>query len=1121
MNPPTMALASTLSPTRNGELTAAYVDTLPGDIKVHVITDQDEIDVRAAALHAKLVPLGITDLTQEGTLVLSGETEITPGLRRGVVLTGHVDTTDRIDLDTLPEYFGYTSFGRTATKSVMATTMDTLDFERSPRTSRARASRPVGSGTLESGAITAGTNFRRLDEGRMLVMDPSSVLDVDEAIIAVDVLQLQNGTELRIANNVKYLTILARRITIGDNTSITWESVVPPSRGLPDPATSDDGTSHQRTSVCVHSSMYSDYGGAGAPGVIGDPGYAGDAAPTVEIWSLDAVRLPAFALKGGVGGIGQRGGDGGDGGDGAKGAPSQVKFLKCETNPGFGGNGGRGGAGGDGGPGGRGGRGGSVVLYLTDPVHEAVLEAGLALDLGGGDGGPGGWGGVGGQGGRGGDEGDPNGLACKARPERAGDNGEDGDDGDEGALGPEGPLYGDGDLPNFNAIVITEDEFRAKWTAPQIRTVDPFEAEVGDTVTIEGANYTAAAFVRIGGVVVTTTVIADTIVQAEVPPLPSGWQEVFVEIPGGEKSNPASLKVLPSLSAVTPNPAIVGNQLTLTGSGFVTGSHVVLRGTELDPDSISADGTEIKVTIPKPRSTGPFEDFGGVEAISVIDPDGIQTPPLDLQLRHVLSTGFDVARNGYAFLNAEENITGVADLGTFTETYGLVDATLETITHPGRTAAYFAAYLAFFNVLKPGYSSGFSTTAINEYWSGTSNLAGEHSSLAEVEDLLTVAQGHILSEELLMELGFQAASGAARAELSLDGIEAMFQEQIKMPNDELRRHNAPVMQLMPAGLPVTLDFFQKLASSHGLLPIRIEYPLAGDAWEKRLVIYDNAQPNGGVGFESYIDFTRNGDTLDFVIDHLGDDATARDTRSSASGWTLSHVSLDACLLTNVSMPINGVYLLSGARLLIEDDQGRKYGATDRRAFGDLPGVVPGVGVENLYLLPLDQDLTFTISAADGNDAPTYTLGILAGRLGRSVMIADVPMGRSTRDVVRITDSVREVAIESNDANKPVTVRYALEGLDESRGVALKGARVGKGRGLTVRTSDSLTSFDVETAQPEHAVVVELTAAGRTGSRAERFQDVKIGGGRPKSFTVGTWAQLGPGSLKPRQLEPAR
>ena len=259
--------------------------------------------------------------------------------------------------------------------------------------------------------------------------------------------------------------------------------------------------------------------------------------------------------------------------------------------------------------------------------------------------------------------------------------------------------------------------------------------------------------------VVATTVFADTIVQAEVPPLPSGWQEVLVKIPGGESSNPASLKVLPSLFAVTPNPAVVGDQLTLTGSGFVIGSHVLFRGSELDPDSISADGTEIQVTIPKPRPTGPFEDLGGVEPLSVRNPDGVATPSVDLELRHVLSTGFDVVRNGYSFQNEGTFIAGVADLGTFTETYGLVDATLETITHPGRTAAYFAAYLAFFNVLKPGYSSGFSTTAINDYWSGTSDLAGEYSALAEVEDLLTVAQGHILSEELLTELGFQAAIG--------------------------------------------------------------------------------------------------------------------------------------------------------------------------------------------------------------------------------------------------------------------------------------------------------------------------------------------------------------------------
>ena len=39
---------------------------------------------------------------------------------------------------------------------------------------------------------------------------------------------------------------------------------------------------------------------------------------------------------------------------------------------------------------------------------------------------------------------------------------------------------------------------------------------------------------------------------------------------------------------------------------------------------------------------------------------------------------------------------------------------------------------------------------------------------------MTVAQGHILSEELLTELGFQAAMGVARAEISLDEIEDVF-----------------------------------------------------------------------------------------------------------------------------------------------------------------------------------------------------------------------------------------------------------------------------------------------------------------------------------------------------------
>ena len=242
----------------------------------------------------------------------------------------------------MPEYFSYTNFGRTApAKSLTASstemTIDTVDFERSRRSSGARTSRPIVTGTVNNGGITAtSTNFQRLDEGRMLVMNPSAVLDVDEAIIAVDLLQLQDGTELRIANNVKYLTILARSITIGDNTSITWESTVPASPGLPAPLVDGTGTSHSRTQVCAHSTYYAADGGAGDDyPTASETGYPGDDAPTVEVWSLDAVALPKFELKGGEGGIGQRGGDGGDGGHGAKGSDSYA-IVCVLTSPGTG-----------------------------------------------------------------------------------------------------------------------------------------------------------------------------------------------------------------------------------------------------------------------------------------------------------------------------------------------------------------------------------------------------------------------------------------------------------------------------------------------------------------------------------------------------------------------------------------------------------------------------------------------------------------------------------------------------------------------------------------------------------------------------------------------------------------
>jgi hypothetical protein len=1104
----------TVAATRSEQLTSAYTQTMSGVAgTVSVITATSQVDARAAALQAKLTALGITDLSQEGKLVLGGLTEITPGLRRGVAMSGTpIGTAGEIGLGTIPEYFEYTTAGRSTPLTAVA----------SSATTRTATMRPVGfaaarladADSLEAdvlaatptGATLAGTSFTstpRLTEGRTLVMMSTPVLLADEAIIAVDELQLQDWTELLIANNVRYLTILATKITTGDNTVITWEATLPADRGLSERAS--DGMSHPRTSECSHSAFTADDGGGGGPGEHGETGYRGDDAPTVEIWALDVSRLPEFALKGGPGGTGQRGGDAGNGGHGAKGARAVPGVVWCNQGAGWGGDGGDGGWGGNGGLGGRGGRGGALILYLTDPCHEAVLDAGLTLDLTGGDGGEGGDGGAAGLRGLGGEAGDRWWPQCPAEPDRAGSPGTPGRAGDDGDRGLTGALA----EPNLTAIVITEDEFWEKWSAPQIRTITPWEVEVGDVVQIEGANYPSTATVTVGGTAADATFFADTILQAEIPPVPSGWAEVLVDVPGGQTSNPASVKVLPSLFAVSPNPAALGVQITLTGAGFQAGCEVLFRGLELDA-SVDANGTQVQVTLPAPQ--GPFEDQGGVEEIFVRNPDGVATAPISLPLRHVLSTGFNVGTNGYSFLNAAANITGVANLGTFQETYGLFDVTLESLIDPVLTSAYFGFYLWFFNSRQPGYSSGFSMTAADEYWSGNTNLSGDHTSMASAERLLTVAQGHILSEELLEDLSIQAAFGVARAESALAEVEEVFRRQISLPADEAREI-APVMQLIPAGNILTPGFLGNLGQTHGLLPIRIEYAVSGEAWEKRLVVYDNAAA-GGVGAETRIEFTRNGQVLDFVIDHLNLDGTlnSRDARSSSSGWTLSHVPLWFCWLMNVSMPLSAVWLMSPATLLVEDEQGRRFGTAGGRVWNDLPDARPAVGAPNLYLLPLDRNLRFTVT---GTGKGTYTMGILDGPGGRSLTLTDVPVSPSTRDTIRITDRMREISIASVDPDKRITMHYGVGAGKEARALTVEGVRVGQQGGVTLREANNLSSFEVVAGQPRHPVTVGLMVAGSAGATRQEFEKVPVGGGRPAGFSVNSWEQLGAGSLQPK------
>lgn len=1068
------------------------------------IDDEARIRARIRDVQAALAGHGVSDVTNEGRLILGGVVNCGPGIRRGVDGLPAMSTSLPLDIDLVPAFYEYTRKGVQAQGSPLD--LVGRRFKAAPDRTRAVTrpgyAQPVA--TMDTGSHgsivdrTLGTIDRRLDTGRALVMNQSPMLLIDEFILVADDLQLQDGTVLVIANGVKYVTILARNLTVGADVWIEWEAATMADRA-PRENVKVAEPSYDWSTETSDSAYRSPAGGDGGHGHLGHVGLIGDPAPSLDLWALTINALPEIQLMGGQGGRGGRGGAGGAGGHGAKGASAEGNIVSCVQEPGFGGDGGRGGDGGSGGDGGAGGRGGDLSLFFPDDAHEAALAAGLKDNRAGGRGGDGGEGGSWGLGGTGGLAGDPSFPYCKARPERAGASFRLGDPGEAGTNG----VVGDTGL--LSALVITESEFLTKWTAPQIRRVEPRAVRPRDTVTVTGANYTPDAVVHFAGTPASTTYIGDTVLQATVPLVPAGWTEITVEIPGGETSNRAAVQVLTSISSVSPSPTTVGTTLTIIGSGFATECTVLFRAHELTPDEISASGTLLRVTLPAPPP--PFEDFGGVEELVVRNPDGVTSNPMELVLRRVLDTGFDVDRHAYSFLNA--GVSGVADLGTFEQTYGTLEVAAMFALAPVVTGAWFAFYLKYFNDVRPGYSSGFSMTAIDEYWSGNPDLSNDHQSLADVEDLLTVAQGHILSMEMLTTLAAQAANRAANAEDALARVESAFREQLNASNTR-RREIAPVMQLVPAGTILAGGFLPKLRQSHGLLPIRVEYPVEGDTWERRLVLYDNARR---VGTESRAVFTRNGSRLDFQIEHLdeaGQVEVPPDPRDSATDWTLTAVSLEECWLQDVTMPVDFVVLMSPAAVFIEDEDGRRFGTDGTRYWDDIPHVVPGPGVGQLYLLPLAGRRRFTVH---GIGRGTYDLAIVSRSRGRSVVLRDVPVDRDTRDIVLVARDLTEVTVVSAEESKRIDLVYGIEADHKARGLVMTGLEVGRNQPFSLASDAALRTFAVRGRKTEGAVTLDLVATNAQAAARQRFDDVALGPDQ-RRFRVDDWDHLDSESLQP-------
>ena len=263
--------------------------------------------------------------------------------------------------------------------------------------------------------------------------------------------------------------------------------------------------------------------------------------------------------------------------------------------------------------------------------------------------------------GLGGEEGDPNGTFCSAKPERAGQTRRGRHGRRDRTRTADRAAVQRRRRAEPDRIVITVDEFRSSWTAPQIRTVTPFQAEVGDVVTIVGANYTprprSSASAASSSA---TTFRSDTTLLATCRRSPAGGTRCSSRSPVDETSNPASVEVLPSLFAATPNPASLGMQVTFTGSGFDPGCRCTSAASELSPTR-SAPTAPWSGDAPRRDATGAVRGLrrrrSGVRAQPGTVSPRFDRPAAASRAEHRFRRG----RNSYSFLNLKASIAGVAD----------------------------------------------------------------------------------------------------------------------------------------------------------------------------------------------------------------------------------------------------------------------------------------------------------------------------------------------------------------------------------------------------------------------------------------------------------------------------
>jgi alpha-tubulin suppressor-like RCC1 family protein len=159
--------------------------------------------------------------------------------------------------------------------------------------------------------------------------------------------------------------------------------------------------------------------------------------------------------------------------------------------------------------------------------------------------------------------------------------------------------------------------------APKVKKLEPSSGAStgGQTVTITGTEFTGATSVKFGSTnAVEYTVESSTTIVAKAPALPVGTVDVTVTTAGGtsEIASVDKYKSMPIVLSITPTsgPAAGGSSVTVTGSGFVTGTTATTFkfGTTKAKTVSCSSSTTCVVTSPA-HATAPVDVVATVEKV--------------------------------------------------------------------------------------------------------------------------------------------------------------------------------------------------------------------------------------------------------------------------------------------------------------------------------------------------------------------------------------------------------------------------------------------------------------------------------------------------------------------------